>query len=254
DRCPRIAAGRHVARRRAGERPAAHVRGVGAGGGDRLLSGSVPAGAARGGHRRAPLRSGGPRQGGARRGASGTDVRDRHHHRHGAADGCGAADRGRGVRCGWAGAGLPDQEPARPQRRPVLRAGRHAADLRGQRHPVRRGHLPRGLALSRDGEVGGGARRQDRLPSPALGKRPGGRSPDGVGRGRPAVLRKGDGDEVHREHHLLRQRQLRAALPGIRHGPHRPRGRVPGVPPVRPRRRAGAVHRPGSGDRPDRQP
>ena len=42
--------------------------------------------------------------------------------------------------------------------------------LRDQRRQVWRGHLPRGLALSRDGEVGRGTRGQDRLSSATHGQ------------------------------------------------------------------------------------
>ena len=80
--------------------------------------------------------------------------------------------------------GIPDQEPARPERGSVLRARKYPANLRGQRGQVRSGDLPRGLALSRDGALGGGARRQDRLSSPAHGQRARRGPSDAVGRGR----------------------------------------------------------------------
>ena len=84
--------------------------------------------------------------------------------------------------------GCPDQEPARPDRGAAVRARTHPATLRGQRPQVRRGDLPRGVSLSRDGAVGGGAGRQDRL-SPALhGERPSRGPPDAMGIARPGPI------------------------------------------------------------------
>ena len=123
------------------------------------------------------------------------------------------------------GPGVPDEEPDRSERGAVLRARERPARLRGRRGQVRRRDLPRGLALSRDGAMGGGAGREDRLSSRSSpGSDRDGTSPDRVGRRRRAVLREGDDDAQHREHDLLRERQLRAALPGVGDEPDRPVG------------------------------
>ena len=82
--------------------------------------------------------------------------------------------------------------------------------------------------------------RQDRLSSAAHRQRSRGRPPDAVGRGRGSLLREGDDDAQPREHDLLRQRQLRAALPGVGDEPDRAVGSVPGAPALRTGRRAGA--------------
>ena len=138
------------------------------------------------------------------------DLRGRHHPRNGEAHRRRPADRRRRHRRPGPAPGIPDQEPARSERGSLLRARKHPAALRGQRNQVRGRDLPRGLALSRDRALGGGAGRQDRLSSPPHGQRSDGRPPDAVGRQRRAVLREGDDDAQHREHDLLRQRQLRA--------------------------------------------
>src|SRR4030095_11922264 len=68
-----------------------------------------------------------------------------------------------------------------------------------------------------------------------------------------AVLRAGHAHAQPGEHHLLRQRELRAAVPGVGDQPHRAVRRVSGVSALRPGRRPGAgsqargSHRPAGG-------
>ena len=141
---------------------------------DRLLPGGLPAGAARAGLRGAALGSG------ARRSARSRPWRSaRGRYSLAAILGMERITRrpGRQIAAAVFDArgelvGMPDQEPARPERGPVLRAREHAAALRGRRDQVRRRDLPRGLALPRDGALGGRARREDRLPPAAHGQRP----------------------------------------------------------------------------------
>ena len=95
----------------------------------------------------------------------------------------------------------------------------------------------------------GRPRRAAGLPPAAHGQRP--HRPDHRPLGGPelALLREGDGGAQRREHDLLRQRQLRDALPGFRDQPDRSGRGVPRLRPLRPGAAAGPRPRPVAGHR-----
>src|SRR5262249_24983060 len=158
--------------------------------------------------------------------------------RHGEARRLGAADRLVRLQCGRPASRLPDEEPDRPERGPLLRPRRLAPRLRRGWRPVRDRGLPRGLAVSRNGPLRRDAGREGRLPpathrlqrSPEDARRPPSHE---MGILLGAVLREGDDVPRAREHDLLRERELCARARGVGDERDRAVGTVPGVSPVR---------------------
>ena len=121
----------------------------------------------------------------------------------------GLRDRGARRRPGRDDRGLPGQGAARPLRGGHLRPRPRPPRLPVRPADVRGGDLPRGLALPRDGALGGAPRRAGGVPSPL---------PRGGARRLPALELRGPRELLPREggavpgggeHLLLRDRQLR---------------------------------------------
>ena len=105
-------------------------------------------------------------------------------------------------------AGFSGQGPARPVRGSHVSAGAGGGSFNWCAD-VRHRHLPRGMAVSRDGPLGRPARRTGRVP-PALSRgRPGQLPAYDIRRSREHLPREGAAVPRRREHLLLRDRQLR---------------------------------------------
>ena len=177
-----------------------------------MLPGSLSPGPAGAGFRSAALRPGAAGTGAPGRGAVGAERYGiGHDPRDGAAHGGGPADRR--LRHRRRAATFRDTRPRTSSTRPRIRStcpghagssSRSTGSSSAWRSATRAGAIPRRCDGRRCG-----ARRSSSIPSTRGATRER-RPSDAVGRGRRAVLREGDDDAQHREHDLLRQRQLRA--------------------------------------------